>query len=125
MHRDSFLFEMRMQFALELGRPRKVTKPKHELHARMAEHWCKMARDCSRPEYNEARGFAYRRGGSLGPWPCGGEKPYGPFSRTHWKYLRLAMREAWLSGWHEAVGTTYETTEGGRNRHAILTGITS
>jgi hypothetical protein len=127
--RDSFLYEMRMQFAL--GRPHRVTKPKADLHARMAERWCKMARDCGRPGYHEASGFTPDRWMLRDPSPthtrsiCGAEKPYGPFSRTHWRYIWLAMREAFLSGWHEAIGTTYETTEGGRNRHAILTGITA
>jgi hypothetical protein len=121
-----------MQFAASIGLPRKVTKPKADHHERMAEHWCEMARRCGRPGYHEARGFADdRRRLGDGKWEprrrsiAGCEEPYGPFSRSHWKYIRLAMREAFLAEWHRALGTTYETTEGGRRSMSVLTGITS
>src|SRR4051812_36972501 len=101
--RDSFLAEIRMQFAVSAALPRKVTKPRCEHHERMAEHWCKHARDLGRPDYWEASGFTPDRWMLRDPSPlhtrsiCGGEKPYGPFSRAHWKYLRLAMRSAFLA----------------------------
>lgn len=127
--RDDFL--SRASLRLSMSMPRKVVKPKAEHHERMAEHWCKHARDLGRPPYSETVGFAELRDeASLrhllpGTRKLGREKPYGPFSRAHWKYIRLAMREAFLAEWCRARGTTYETTEGGKRSMAVLTGITN
>jgi hypothetical protein len=112
--RYSYLAEMRLSF----GMPRRVVKPKADLHERMEAHWSQHARALGRPDYHEARGFAASS-------TAGREQPYGPFSGAHWKYIRWAMREAFLAEWHRALGTTYETAEGGRRAFAVLTGIMS
>jgi hypothetical protein len=98
----------RHEFGVLTALPRKVQKPLGEHHRRMAEHWAEAARSHGRPPH----------------WEFTREVPYGPFSRSHWKYIRLAMRSAFLSGVHDAMGTTYETTEGGGRSLALVTGIT-
>lgn len=117
--RDSYLYAAHMRIAMR----RRVVKSKHELHERMAEYWCQHARDLGRPGYWEHDGFQIR--GYPHRFRCGGEQAYGPFSRSHWRYVWKAMRDAFLAEWHRALGTTYETTEGGTRSMAVLTGITS
>lgn len=124
------LFDMRLRFGLSLssGRP---TRPKGEFHARMAERWVSSAIELGRPPYTEAAGFTKDRwqlgGSELGGSVCGHEKPYGFCSRPFWRYVRLAMREAFLSGWHDALGTTMPDHRGARNslHMARITGLTS
>jgi hypothetical protein len=101
-----FRAEMRVAFTA----PVLVERPRAEHDRRMEAHWLEMAWRLGRPAYMEA----------------GREKPYGPFSRSHWRYLWLAMRAAWWSGWNDAVGATYRTTPPGRARqYATITGLTS
>jgi len=123
---------VRYELAIGFGMPRKVTKPKADLHAHMAEHWCGHVRSLGRPGYHEARGFTRDRwmlaGGKTEPWQksiSGHEAPYGYGSRALWRYVWFAMREAFLAEWHRALGTTYETTEGGRRSMIAITGLTS
>src|SRR4051812_13099824 len=96
--RDSYKAEMRMQFAWT---PRTITKTHCDLNERMEAHWLERAHACSRPPYTEARGFATDRQGKRGQASISGrEKPYGWPSRAFWKYVRLAMRSAFLAEWH-------------------------
>lgn len=124
----SYMAEMRQQFILDnylaFSRPRMVTKRWGDHHARMCEHWIKQAHACARPGYTEARGFVPKR---LDPYRIGGcEKPYGYGTHTYWHYVWLAAKSAWLSGWHDAIGSTYETpADSDRRRFAIVTGVTS
>lgn len=123
MHDDPFArraFFYRAQVGLFSGR--KVRKSRAEFHERMIDHWMEMAHRLGRPGYVEGPGFTNRPGERMVVRGC--ERPYGPFSRSHWKYVRLVMREAFLAEWHRALGTTYETVEGGR-RPVLITGITS
>jgi hypothetical protein len=103
---------------------RRVVKPKADLHARMVEHWVDRAHALGRPGYWEAPGFTPDEWGSRVSI-CGREQPYGPLTLDFWKYVRLAMCEAFLAEWHRALGTTYETVEGSSRSHAIITGLTS
>jgi hypothetical protein len=125
--RDSYLYESRMQFAASIGLPRKVTKPRGEFEARMCETWIEKAHSTGREPYLDPRGFADDRrpryGGAWGRRIHGHEVAYGMWSRAHWRYVWLAMKAAFWSGVHDAMGTTYETTEGGRNSIALVTGI--
>ena len=121
--------EYRMLFAV--SGPRRVAKPKADHHARMTEHWIDRAHKVGRPDYWEAPGFTadeWQLAGSRRPGRtslCGREKPYGPLTLSFWKYVRWAMREAFLAEWHRAQGTTYQTVEGGgRNSVARITGLT-
>lgn len=119
---SSYLYEIRLAFAV--GRGRKVTETWANHHARMAEHWVKHARDCARPAYHEARGFTTDRWGRTGRSSISGrEKPYGPFSRTHWRYVWKAMRAAFLSAWHEEMDDTYDYWPD--TPRAVLTGLTA
>lgn len=117
---DSDFYHWRLAFGLH--RPRRVRKSKACLHEYCAERHLRMARDLGRPDYVEGPGFSDPPGARM--VIRGYEKPYGPFSRGHWRYVRLAMREAFLAEWHRALGSTYETTEGGRPM-TLITGLTS
>lgn len=116
---------LRMEFGLLTSSGgRRVTKRKAEHHARMEAYWLKRAWGCGRMPYVEGPGFTYERPSGVNVRVKGHEVPYGPGSRPFWKYVRLAMKDAFLSGWHNARGTTYQTVEGGRD-HAILKGLSS
>lgn len=127
--RSMLRYEMRLAF----GGPRLVERPRHEHDRAMEAHWLEMARRLGRMPYHEAPGFADdRRWLNDGKWKprrrsiAGHEKAYGLFCRSHWRYLWLAMKAAWWSGWNEAVGTTYQTTPPGASRnHAVVSGITT
>lgn len=118
---SSFLYEMRL--SMGFGLPQRVTKSRGEFDARMAEHWIDSAHATARDAFWEAPGFADDRR-SRGRSIHGREKPYGMGSREHWRYVWLAMKAALWSGVHDAMGTTYETTEGGSNSVAVITGLT-
>lgn len=118
--------EMRMSFLT----PPLVEKPRGDHDRAMEATWLDMARRCNRPHYYEAQGFTRDR------WQldgcqclsrrsiCGHEKAYG-WGRSFWKYVWLAVKSAWWSGWNDAVGATYKTTSGRSRSHAVITGITS
>lgn len=113
---NRLLAETRLGFAIS---GRRVVKPKADLHARMVEHWVDRAHALGRPDYREAPGFTPDEFSI-----CGREQPYGPLTLSFWRYVRLAMREAFLAEWHRAQGTTYETVDGGSRSHAVITGLT-
>ena len=107
--------------------PRPVARLKADHHERMAAHWVDRAHKLGQPGYHELPGFTPDRWGKTGRASLAGrEKPYGPFTLAFWKYVRWAMREAFLAEWHRAQGTTYQTVEGGRsNSFARITGLTT
>ena len=126
--RTRFIYETRMAFAF--SRPALIEKPRGDHDRAMEAHWLEMARRCNRPHYLEPEGFTPDRwmlagNKTYGRSICGHEKAYG-WGRTFWKYVWLAVKAAWWSGWNDAVGTTYKTTPPGRrNDFAVITGITA
>lgn len=111
------------RFGLNLSSGRRVTKRTADRHARMSEFWLNHAHGCGRPPYREGPGFCAEPGERIKV--KGHEVPYGPTSRTFWKYVWLAMKSAFKSGVHDAMDSEYETREGNPRDMAIVKGITS
>jgi hypothetical protein len=101
--RSTFRFEMGLRFGM-LARRKTVRWADH--HERMSAHWVEQAQRCGRPPYREA----------------GHEKPYGYPTRSMWRYVWMAMREAFKAAWHEEMDDSYSYDPA---PHAIITGLTS
>lgn len=96
-------------------------------HENLEEYNRKHAQALGRPEYWEAPEFTYERPSRCSPPVTiktkGKEKPYGPFSRAHWRYVWRAMKHAFLAEWYRQVGGGYSYHAS--DRFARITGITS
>lgn len=122
--RTSFLYEMRLGFALA---PRWKVVSRAEHHESIARYNAERLPYLSRPAYHEATGFATDRRPRAVARRRGGEVPYA-WTPTYWRAFGKVLRHSFLAGFYGAMpdgGGEHHRYDTNRRSHAIITGLTA